>query len=463
MNTRLRILAAILAAALFCGLFAAGFPVSAAESKPTYSIKVNRKMNTVTVYMQDENGDYTVPYKAMICSTGRAGHATPLGTFTITNVKKEWCLMLDGTYGQYSTQFSGHYLFHSICYTAPDPSALIASEYNMLGDVASLGCVRLQTMDAKWIYENCAAGTRVTIYDSDDPSPLGKPERVVDTVPADCGWDPTDPRPENPWTLKPVEEIQLSAETAELTAGSSLTLTAVCLPEDAGIRTPVWESDAPEVASVRNGRVVALREGTATITASCGEASASCTVTVTGELLPFTDLTAGAWYYGDIRFAASQGILNGLGKGRMDPNGSVTWAAALQIVYNLAGRPETESPEDAEDTEPHWYGAALTWAGQHGLLDQMAFTADAPVGREEMVTLLYRCAQQTDRKMEEPASLTGFADAETLSDYAADAAAWAVAAGILRGDAQQRLTPHASLTRAQAAALVRRYLAPQEG
>ena len=453
MNRRLRVFALLMAVILLSGMLTVGASVSAAAAEDLpYYIMVNRRMNTVTVYTQDVTGAYTVPYKAMICSTGRLGHATPLGTFAITNVKREWCLMLDGSYGQYSSQFSGNYLFHSICYTAPDPSALIASEYNMLGGVASLGCVRLQTIDAKWIYENCPAGTRVTVYESDDPGPLGKPERLVDVIPDDCGWDPTDPRPENPWTQKLVEEIQLSAETAELTAGSGLTLTAACLPEDAGIWSVVWKSDAPDVASVQNGRVAALREGTAVITAGCGNASASCTVTVTGKLLPFTDLTAGAWYYDDIRFAREHGILNGIGRGRMNPDGLVTWAAAIQIVYNLAGRPQTEA------VRAGWYGAALAWAEENGLLEQMEFEADKPVGREEMVTLLYRCALETGKKPENAGSIDGFADAETVSDYAKDAARWAVGAGILKGDKKQQLNPLSPLTRAQAAAVVRRYI-----
>lgn len=453
MNKRLRVLAAFLAAVLLSGFLTVGDAVSAgAAGKSPYYIMVNRKMNTVTVYTQDEAGEYTVPYKAMICSTGRQGHTTPLGSFQLTNVRKQWCLMFDGSYGQYSTQFRGNYLFHSVCYSAPDPLKLIASEYNMLGGMASLGCVRLQTADAKWIYETCPAGTRVTIYDSDDPGPLGKPGRLVDTIPDDCGWDPTDPRPENPWTQTVVERIQLSAETAALNAGSGLTLTAACRPEDAGIQTVVWTSDAPEVASVQNGRVVALREGCATITASCGRASAACTVTVTGELLPFTDLTAGAWYYDDIRFAASRGILNGDGQRRMDPNGLMSWAAALQIVYNLAGRPQAEAADE------RWYGEALAWAEEQGLLEQMAFRADAPIERQEMATLLYRCAADAGKEPEPGGSLDGFADAGAAADYAADAMRWAAGTGLLQGDHEQRLEPLSPLTRAQAAAIVRRYL-----
>ena len=454
MKRRLRSLAAVLMAVVLSGAFAAigCITTAAAKNQLPYSIMVNRKMNTVTVYTLDEKGNYTVPYKAMICSTGRPGHATPLGNFTVTGSKREWCLMVDGTYGQYTTQFYGSYLFHSICYTDPDSSTMIPEEYNMLGSAASRGCVRLQTEDAKWIYDNCAAGTRVPIYDSDDPGPLGKPERLVDTIPDDCGWDPTDPRPGNPWTQKPVEEILLSAQAASLTAGDALTLTAACLPEDAGIQTVIWESDAPDIASVQKGRVVALREGTATITASCGQTSASCTVTVTGSLLPFTDLIAGAWYYSDMRFAAAEGVLNGVGQGRMDPGGPVTWAAALQIVYNLAGCPQAETPQEG------WYGTALAWAEEHGLLDGMAFEAGDPVEREEMATLLYRCLPEFGPIPKECDALDVLADADGVSGYAKDAVRWAVGAGILKGDKAQRLDPHASLTRAQAAAVVRRYL-----
>lgn len=175
-----------------------------------YYIMVNRKANTVTVYGLDDGGYYTVPVKAMVCSVGRSGHKTPMGTYSVTGYKQLWLHMKDGSYGQYATQFYGNYLFHSVCYSKADPSTLLTDEYNMLGDPASLGCVRLQTADAKWIYDNCAAGTKVTVYDGDDPGPLGKPDRVVSeiTPELDNGWDPTDPREENPWhdRLKESEE-----------------------------------------------------------------------------------------------------------------------------------------------------------------------------------------------------------------------------------------------------------------
>lgn len=165
-----------------------------------YYIMVNRAQSTVTVYSLDENGYYTVPVKAMICSTGRKGHATPTGTFSIGG-RWTWVHMLDNSYGQYCTQIKGNILFHSVCYTKKDPSTLMTEEYNGLGAPASLGCVRLQTVDAKWIFDNCAAGTKVTVYDGADPGPLGKPAKYIDCISEEQanGWDPTDPREENPW------------------------------------------------------------------------------------------------------------------------------------------------------------------------------------------------------------------------------------------------------------------------
>lgn len=168
----------------------------AADSHP-YLIKVNRQMNCITIYEKDKNGEYTVPIKAMTCSTG--GSNTLLGTYK-TPAKYRWKLLMGDVWGQYSTRIVGGILFHSVWYYEKDPSTLSARQYNKLGSTASHGCIRLSVIDAKWIYDNCPLGTTVIIYDSKDPGPLGKPEALK--VPSTTGWDPTDPNSQNPWKNK---------------------------------------------------------------------------------------------------------------------------------------------------------------------------------------------------------------------------------------------------------------------
>lgn len=169
-------------------------------SKP-YMIKVNRVMNTVTVYGLDENNFYSIPVKVFVCSTGKNVGDTPIGNGSITD-KYTFHPMVDGTYGQYAVRFmSGGILFHSVPYYTNQKNQLETDQFNLLGEVASLGCVRLCVRDALWIYENCPQNTDVVVYDdTSSPGPLGKPEMIKIPVNSQfAGWDPTDPDPANPW------------------------------------------------------------------------------------------------------------------------------------------------------------------------------------------------------------------------------------------------------------------------
>lgn len=167
------------------------------EAMP-YFIRINRKQNCITVYSADQNGEYKVPYKAMICSTGLY-NATPRGTFHLST-KYLWRELYGGVYGQYATRITGGILFHSVPYYKKSKNTLCTDKYNKLGQQASMGCVRLTVEDALWISENCPEGTEVEIYEDEDPGPLGKPEAVIiDTNDSRKSWDPTDPDETNPW------------------------------------------------------------------------------------------------------------------------------------------------------------------------------------------------------------------------------------------------------------------------
>ncbi len=168
------------------------------KNNARYYIKVNYGAQVVTIYSKDSEGNYTVPTKAMVCSTGIA---TPKsGVYSIPG-RWAWGLMQGNVYGQYVTKITGNILFHSVPYTKQNPSTLEYWEYDKLGTAASLGCVRLRAQDAKWIYNNCENGTNVEFYSSSDPGPLGKPtaQKISNYPDYLRNWDPTDPNPSNPW------------------------------------------------------------------------------------------------------------------------------------------------------------------------------------------------------------------------------------------------------------------------
>lgn len=153
----------------------------------SYVIKVNKKKNCVTVYAKDGKNGYIIPVKAFPCS---AGNATPITTAR-TPAKYRWHALNGNCYGQWCTRIKQGFLFHSVMYGKTKNTTLSVSNYNKLGTTASHGCIRLRAGDAKWIYDNCKLKTKVIIYNSSNPGPLGKPS--VAKLPKWHKWDPTDP------------------------------------------------------------------------------------------------------------------------------------------------------------------------------------------------------------------------------------------------------------------------------
>ncbi len=469
-----RVAALILILALLAGtVLATGY------TPPPYAILVNRAMNTVTIYAPGSDGYYSVPVKAMICSTAREGAVTPLGTYTMISWRSEWRLMFDGTYGQYATGFYGNYLFHSICYTAPEHDAMKQDSYNLLGEPASMGCVRLETVDAKWIYDNCPAGTPVVIYDDPtSPGPLGKPAKTIPHITDELynGWDPTDPAEGNPWHAILPSVLTAKSETVTLTAGDGAELFDI---EPATARL-TWTSSDEKVARVEeNGRVTALSAGTAEIRVTALDGTeAACTVNVEGELLPFDDITPGVWYYSELRQALQDQLFQGTGERKFDPEGSMTRAMVVQVLYNLADQPDVSDylmseplyedgcEEPVEEPQPivyfddvpvdAWYHNAVVWAFNAGVVNGVSATEFAPeraITRQELVTLLWRragCPAPTD-------PVKTYADTNKIQSYAADAYAWAAQEALV-WDTDGSLQPEKISPRAETALIFSRAL-----
>ena len=163
------------------------------ESMP-YAIDVLRNQNVVIVYGL-EDGEYSFPVKAWLCSTG---WSTPRGSFHLGG-KRPWGALFGGVWGQYVCGLYGNILFHSVPYYYWAKDSLKTEEYNKLGTEASMGCIRLPVEGAKWIYDNCPVGTPVYIYDTEE-LPVPRPTSIwLDPEDPRSGWDPTDPDPENPW------------------------------------------------------------------------------------------------------------------------------------------------------------------------------------------------------------------------------------------------------------------------
>ena len=129
-----------------------------------YYIKVSIADQRVYAYAW-ENGSYSRLVRTMKCSTGLPETPTPTGTYSMAGQAGRWYYFSKfECWAQYAYRIYGPYLFHSVLYSEKDTSTLRQGSVDNLGRPASHGCIRLSVEDAKWLYNNCAAGTTVKIY-----------------------------------------------------------------------------------------------------------------------------------------------------------------------------------------------------------------------------------------------------------------------------------------------------------
>lgn len=176
--------------------------------KYPYFIEVDKTHQIVTVYTTSSAGKYDKVVRHMLCSTAQDPDKFPDGYWKLKEdrctSKNVWRKMKShGTdlYAQYATQITGDFLFHSVPYTAKKKTTLDTKRYSKLGTADSGGCIRLTVENAKWICENCVAGTTVhLITKKEDPDLLDLAAQLkANTIkPDSTGWDPTDPDPKNP-------------------------------------------------------------------------------------------------------------------------------------------------------------------------------------------------------------------------------------------------------------------------
>lgn len=150
-------------------------PTNAPTPQPTqksydgaYEIEVDLFNQIVTVYRAGSRSAGSIA-RQMICSTG-AEDATPSGTYIMPEVQKEdereewYYIGKYQLYVQYASRIVDDILFHSLPSEQKGENPT-SDSLEGLGSPVSHGCIRLRPADARWIAENCPAGTQVHIFD----------------------------------------------------------------------------------------------------------------------------------------------------------------------------------------------------------------------------------------------------------------------------------------------------------
>ena len=176
----------------------------------------------------------------------------------------------------------------------------------------------------------------------------------------------------------------------------------------------------------------------------------------------FTDVNTNAWYHEAVDFAILNGLMQGVSETSFDPNGKLTRAMLVTMLYSMAGRPAVEAENPFDDVSAgSWYADPVIWASSNGIVSGYGNGKFGPkdnLTREQFAVILYNYAAMIGRDTSAAADLSAYQDADQISGWALTALQWAHAEGLINGYSSTRLAPKGTATRAEAAVIFMRFL-----
>lgn len=237
-------------------------------------------------------------------------------------------------------------------------------------------------------------------------------------------------------------------------AGDKVTITVTPGRNATVQRITVTDEDGERLKLTEN------RDGTYSFTMPSGMANVY--VRFSGSGLPFADVPSGSWYYDDVAYVYDTGLMTGLTATTFGPDLSTTRGMIVTILWRMENEPAAKHGCPFADVRRgSYYEQAIAWASENGIVtgfDASTFAPDWAITREQLAAILFRFAAY--RGMDAVTlreNLSSFQDQAAISVYAVSALNWAVGEGLMQGTGD-KLEPTGSATRAQVAAMLRRFM-----
>lgn len=175
---------------------------------------------------------------------------------------------------------------------------------------------------------------------------------------------------------------------------------------------------------------------------------------------PFTDVPQSHWANEVVEYVYETGLMSGMEPTAFYPDYPTSRGMVVTILYRLDGATSQAAVPFADVTAGAWYYEAVGWAAANGIVEGYedgTFRPTTNVTREQLAVILYRYADSKGYDVTDQADLSGYTDAGSISSYANDAMAWAVGVGLISGLTPTTLSPKETATRAQTAAIFARF------
>ena len=172
----------------------------------------------------------------------------------------------------------------------------------------------------------------------------------------------------------------------------------------------------------------------------------------------FTDVSIFDWYNEGVMYVSENGIMNGVGGNKFEPDTKLKREMLATILWNMEGKPEPKDIAPFLDVmSGEYYSKAIAWAGENGIISGYGseYGVGEAVTREDFAAILYRYAEYKGYDTTQGGmAVREFADYEEISEYAKAPVGWAVNTGIISGMGNGNISPKTTTSRGQAAVML---------
>ena len=174
---------------------------------------------------------------------------------------------------------------------------------------------------------------------------------------------------------------------------------------------------------------------------------------------PFRDVAPGAWYEEAVRYVYEAGLMQGTTGTTFSPGRTSNRGQIAAILHRLEGSPRAGTPPFTDVAADSYCADAVAWAEKNNIVrgfEDGTFRPEGRITRQQLAAILFRYLEHRGADTAGRADLSRFSDTAAVADYAREAMAWAVSAGLLQGRSDGTLDPAGSATRAQTAVILQR-------
>ena len=180
------------------------------------------------------------------------------------------------------------------------------------------------------------------------------------------------------------------------------------------------------------------------------------------QIPAFTDVN-NHWAKDNMLFVVSRGLLSGTSATTFSPNTGMTRGMFVTALGRLAGVDPTDyqASRFTDVKEDAYYAPYVNWAAKTGVVSGTTDTAFAPdinINREQMAVIMKNYAAKLGYTIPKTLEVVNFADSAGISSWAKEAVKSMQQAGILAGKTNNCFDPAGTATRAEVAAVLRRFV-----